>query len=412
MSPGAGDRLTAAVGALLEANGAAGGPIGVAASGGSDSTALVVAAADWARERGTDLRVATVDHGLRLEAASEAAQVAALCARLGLRHDVLTLADLRLGPNLQERAREARYAALAAWGAGTGRTCVLLGHTADDVAETLLLRLGRGAGIDGLARMAAWRGDRPAWGRPFLGMRREALRDRLREEGIAWSEDASNDDPAFARVRARRAIAALGLDPLTLAGTAAALDDARATLHARTRAIADVLVREDRGDLVIEARPLAALLGEEPEHPRRLLVAALAWVGGARPPRRAAQLRLLDHLRDRAPLTLGGCLLSFAGDSLRIGREPAAVGPPGPTDAVWDGRWRVEGPHEPGLAVGALGADASRVDWRATGLPRATILASPAIRRGACLVAAPIAGWPEGWRAAPRVPFAQALAER
>lgn len=416
MTPGAaGDRPRAAVGALLEANGAAAGPVGVAVSGGSDSTALLLAVHDWGREKGIDLRAATVDHGLRPEAAAEAAQVAALCARLGLRHDILTVADLAPGPNLQARARDARHGALTRWGAEAGLACVLLGHTADDVAETLVLRLRRGAGLDGLARMAAWRAAGEGvlhWGRPFLDLRREALRDHLRARGIPWSDDPSNDDPAFDRVRTRRAIAALELDPAVLAATATALDEARATLGARTRVLAAELVREDRGDLLIAADALAALLDAEPEHPRRLLVAALAWIGGGPAPRRAAQLRLIDHLRHRSSCTLAGCRITFARGVLRIGREVAATAPPGPTDAVWDGRWRLDGPHAPDLNVAALGADAARLDWRATGLPRASVLASPAIRRGATLVAAPLAGWPEGWTAVPRTAFMQALMRR
>ncbi len=97
---------------------------------------------------------------------------------------------------------------------------------------------------------------------------------------------------------------------------------------------------------------------------------------------------------------------------MRIGRELSAVAGPSQTDAVWDGRWILDGPHAPELTVGALGDDINSIDWRATGLPRTTVMASPAVRRGDSLIAAPIAGWSEGWDAFPRVAFAQALIRR
>lgn len=411
MTLGAGDRPQAAVGTLLEAHAAAAGPVGLAVSGGSDSTALLLAAQVWARDRGVALRAATVDHGLRAGSAAEADHVAALAARIGVPHDTLPLSDLRHGPNLQARAREARYAALALWSQVEELRCVLLGHTADDVAETLVLRLRRGAGLEGLARMAAWRPASEggfAWGRPFLEFRREGLREWLRAQGAVWIDDLSNADRTFDRVRARQAIAALELDPRVLANTARALDDARRTLDARTRVLARAIVREDRGDLLLQTDALAALLDEEPEHPRRILLAALAWVGGGPPPRRATQLRLLDHLRHRKPLTLSGCRVTFAQDGMRIGRELAAAAPPGPTDRLWDGRWCLDGPHAPDLSVGALGDDVDETDWRSAGLPRASAMASPAVRRGPVLLAAPLAGRPGAWTARPRVPFAQA----
>lgn len=412
MTPADDDRPRAAVAALLAAhstrNDAA--RIGVAVSGGGDSVALLLATLDWARGSGADICAATVDHGLRPGSAREAAKVALLCGRLGCGHDVLRAEGLAPGPNLQARARGARYDALEDWGVATGRDCILLGHTMDDVAETLILRLRRGAGIDGLARMAAWRSAAGAslhWGRPFLEIGRAALRLHLTARGVEWIEDPSNDDPAFDRVRIRRAIDALELDPRTLAASAAALDAARATLDRRAGVIARELIREDRGDLLVDHAAFVALTKTEPEHPRRLLVAALAWIGGGRAPRRAEQVRLADHIAAGRACTLAGCRIAFEGPLMRIGREMAAVAPAGPTLPPWDGRWRLDGPHAPDLAVGALGDDAVTIDWRAARLPLASVRASPAIRRGRALVAAPVAGWPEGWTAAPRVAFAQ-----
>lgn len=392
------------------------GPLGVAISGGGDSTALLLATLDWAKKKGIDVRAVTVDHGLRDGSAAEANHVATLCAGLGCPHDTLTLTNLVPGPNLQARARDARYEAMKDWAGTMGCNAVLLGHTADDVAETLVLRLRRGAGIDGLARMAAWRLAAHTslhWGRPFLDIRRAELRDYLGAKGITPIEDPSNEDPSFDRIAVRHAMASLGLDVATLCRSATALGEARDTLDHRMRVLARELIREDRGDLIFALAPFSDLFASEPEHARRLLVAALAWVGGkSDAPRRAEQRRLRENILNRQACTLAGCRIEPTLPDMRIGRELSAVAGPSQTDAVWDGRWILDGPHAPELTVGALGDDINSIDWRATGLPRTTVMASPAVRRGDSLIAVPIAGWSEGWDAFPRVAFAQALIRR
>ncbi|MEM7489610.1 MAG: tRNA lysidine(34) synthetase TilS [Pseudomonadota bacterium] len=385
------------------------GPVGIAVSGGSDSTALLVAAG-IAR---TDIRAATVDHGLRPDAHAEAEAVAKLCARHGWPHRVLDL-SLSEGPNLQARAREARYAALADWAHGAGIGTVLLGHTADDVAETLVMRLARGAGIDGLARMAACRRSRGIdWHRPALTLTRGSLRDALRTRGVGWSDDPSNADPAFARTAARTAIDTLDLDISALAATAQALDDARESLARHALAVARAHVREDRGDLVMDGAALRIRHGTDPDPLPRILLAGLAWIGG-RPygPRRDERRHLLAAALEGRPATLAGCLLTHEGDTMRLAREVAACAPPGPTTAPWDGRWQISGPHGDGHLVAALGDDIGQTPWREAGLPRTSLLASPAVRDGARLVAAPLAGLANGWSAQTHHPFTEALIRR
>ena len=107
-------------------------------------------------EAGCDVAVATVDHGLRPEAAAEAAEVAAICAGLGVPHEILHWHWDGAG-NLQDAARRGRMALLADWARRRGLRTVALGHTEDDIAETFLMRLARDAGVDGLAAMAARR---------------------------------------------------------------------------------------------------------------------------------------------------------------------------------------------------------------------------------------------------------------
>ena len=150
--------------------------LGVAVSGGGDSTALLVLLDDWRRDGGPELAVATVDHGLRPEAAAEAAEVAALCGRLGVPHETLAWRWDGKG-NLSDAARRGRLRLIAGWANGRGIGMVAQGHTADDQAETFLMRLARGSGVDGLAAMAARRtAEGVAWVRPLLQVRRGEFR--------------------------------------------------------------------------------------------------------------------------------------------------------------------------------------------------------------------------------------------
>ena len=125
--------------------------IGVAVSGGSDSLALLHAARAW----GVVVEAVTVDHGLRPEAAEEAAYVAEVCRGLGVPHSVLRWEGWDGRGNLQDQARQNRYALIAGWAEARRLRSVALGHTMDDQAETLLMRLAREAGVEGLVVHAA-----------------------------------------------------------------------------------------------------------------------------------------------------------------------------------------------------------------------------------------------------------------
>lgn len=176
------------------------------------------------------LRVATVDHGLRAESAAEAGYVAELCGKLGMRHDTISLA-LPPGPALQERARDARYAALGDWARRNGLPAIATAHHADDQAETLLMRLSRGAGLRGLASMRP-RAAIPGGGecqllRPLLGWRRSELAEIVSAAGVEPVQDPSNADLRFERVRVRTQMSQLSdLDPMALALSAQHLTEA------------------------------------------------------------------------------------------------------------------------------------------------------------------------------------------
>lgn len=378
--------------------------LGVAVSGGGDSVALMLVLHGWAQAHGVALHVATVDHGLRAAAAQEAAFVARLAADLGLPCAVLrwTQGGAARG-NLQGAARAARYRLLGAWAQAAGLSHVALGHTQDDQAETFLMRLARGSGVDGLSCMAAARqAQGVVWLRPLLEVPRAALRDHLSARGVGWVDDPSNDDTRFDRVRARQALAALaplGLDAAGLAQTAARMARARGALAQTAFAAAEGMLRLDRGDVLLDRAALMAL----PDDLRdRLLAHALCVVGNTPyRPRLAALHRLCDRLAAGQGDTLHGARI-LCGAQLRITREwqavRAAVAAPGQR---WDGRWQVAAPAGAGpWEVRALGPAGLALcpEWRATGLPRPSLIAGPAIWRDARLIAAPLAGLGENWR--------------
>ncbi len=186
-------------------------PVGLAVSGGSDSMALLQLANHWRGMSGATLVVFTVDHRLRSEAAGEAASVGRICARLGLAHHTLVWTKPRPG---HAAARRARHALLAAALRAAGGRLLLTGHTADDQAETFLIRLRQGSGWYGLAGMRAvtvspvWpEGEGVVIARPLLRLRRKELRDWLRVRGDIWFDDPSNEQPIHERVRVRRLLA-------------------------------------------------------------------------------------------------------------------------------------------------------------------------------------------------------------
>jgi tRNA(Ile)-lysidine synthase len=192
-------------------------PIVLAVSGGPDSTALMHGAAALAPERAWRLVVAHLDHALRPTSADEAAGVAAAATRLGLaaevrRTDVRSLAAAE-HRSLEDAGRQARYRFLGEVADARGPDALIAtAHTADDAAETILLRLARGSGLRGL------RGIPPRRGRivrPLLHARRAMVREALDAAGIAYLSDPSNLDPAHARNRVRAELlpALEGLNP-------------------------------------------------------------------------------------------------------------------------------------------------------------------------------------------------------
>ena len=165
-------------------------------SGGPDSAALLALACRFASYRGSAVTAEHVDHGIRADGAAEAARVATLCDQIGAELRIVRL-ELADGANLQARAREARRAALG--------PDALLGHTADDQAETVLLQLMRGGSVDALAGMRADR-------RPLLGLRRSDTEQICELVGYEPVRDPSNTDRRFLRTRVRHELIPLLCD--------------------------------------------------------------------------------------------------------------------------------------------------------------------------------------------------------
>lgn len=204
-------------------------PIGVAVSGGPDSMALLVLAALAFPDA---VVAATVDHGLRPEAAEEARMVGREAATLRVPHDILAVSAPIEGASVQARAREGRYEALAAWAERRHAMAIATAHHADDQAETFLMRASRGSGVTGLAAI------RPATTisgaavvRPLLSWRRAALRAIVRRAGLPFIDDPANHDLRHDRTRFRQLLDRNEwLDPPALARTAAAVGEAEREL--------------------------------------------------------------------------------------------------------------------------------------------------------------------------------------
>ena len=377
--------------------------VAVAVSGGGDSIALLHLAGRLAGTQGLQVQAVTVDHGLRPEAADETRRVAGWSADWGVRHTTLNWGGWTGAGNMQAEARKARYTLMADWAQAQGVQAVLLAHTADDQAETVLMGLARSSGVDGLSAMPeAKEVAGTCLLRPLLSHSREELRAYLEAQGLDWIEDPSNQNPRFERIRMRQAKSALdelGLTASALSQVAQNMAQAQAALDFQTQAEARAICQLDAGDVLIALDRFSTL---PQETARRLLLGAVAWVNGnsERPRRQPTQLALAAAQRGR-PAQLGGCRIVKQRSWMRVCREYQAVCETrAKPSALWDNRWRLTGPDHDGVSIAALGEQgvAQCPDWRETGRPHAAMLALPAVWRGADVVAAPLAQMANGWR--------------
>lgn len=300
------------------------GPVGVAVSGGGDSLALLLIAADWSRKSGRRVVALTVDHGLRPEAAAEACFVADVAARHGIAHRTLRWQAPMPG---QAKARQARHDLLAAAAREAGSVLILTAHTEDDQAETFLIRARAGSGWYGLAGiqpLSLSPSDRPdvpvLIARPLLNTSRGALRDLLRANGEAWAEDPSNENPAYERVRMRRLLAA---DPALRTQVLALQGRLQLLRRLQDRALGRWLSDQ------VEIRPDGALRAPLPlppgEQGPRALAALITLASGRARPVRSDALDRLTHRIARPdtlrPATLGGAVVAIKQGRLHLVAE-------------------------------------------------------------------------------------------
>ncbi len=390
------------------------GDFAIAVSGGGDSVALLVLSQEWASSRGGRPTAVTVDHGLRREAKVEVRQVGAWCGSLGVPHVVLTATGPAPETGIQMWARDERYRLLCNWAREAGQITFMVAHTRDDQAETVMMNLLRGSGVDGLCGMAAvtWRGGIRIL-RPFLGVSRARLRATLQDRGQAWIEDPSNQDPQFTRTRVRDALAQLsplGLDSSRLVDTARIMARVRSALESETRRFLSDVGCGAFGEVVVES---AKFEKAEREISFRALRIILRTVSGRESVPKAKKIEaLLDWIaRSEGSVgrTLHGCAFRRLRGRKVLGiRELSACAPPvrlaAGEERVWDDRWRVRLTADGGCEVGALGnwGEGSLLPkpegWRE--IPHVVRMVLPAFRCGGRIVAVPPAGFfRDGWEA-------------
>lgn len=302
------------------------GPVIVAVSGGSDSTALLLAAVAFFQRGPTDRQViaVTVDHGLRAESAAEASAVGRFCAERGIPHVIKEWKGSKPASGIMEAARLARYRLLDEAAREAGATIVLTGHTRDDQSETVAMRVkrGEGRGLSGMAPATLYR-KRTWFVRPLLDLGREELRSWLRDEGVSWIDDPSNENEAYERIRTRR----LGTGWRDKAKPDQASGDRMRAATAAAALIADAALAEF--DTTLRSATLSRRAPAGTGFELAIAIAA-SWV--AQKPQLPV-LRTLGKITEFArgavngeKLTAHGCLFKAQRDVIRIEPESRNLG--------------------------------------------------------------------------------------
>jgi tRNA(Ile)-lysidine synthase len=315
-------------------------PGAVAVSGGGDSVALMLLLAAYAKHAKLPPPVVlTVDHGLRSDSAKDAKAVLKMAGDADLKAHVLTWKGAVPKSDIEAEARAARYRLMGDWLIAHKVTALYVAHTMEDQAETFLLRLARGSGLDGLSAMRVI-APYPMQGfdglmlvRPLLDMARAPLRDFLRAKKQNWLEDPMNGDPRFARSKLRAAwpqLEALGLSAQRVSDAAEHLGRAREALDDMTAALLARAARFDANGALVDS---VRLKMAPREVGLRALAAILSRVSGeVYRPRFGKLERLFDAVRDGSlagGATLHGCIVApasrlvsaFGSGTLTIMRE-------------------------------------------------------------------------------------------
>lgn len=387
--------------------------VALAVSGGPDSTALMILAAEWAARTSPPFTplVLTVDHRLRPEAAVEAAAVARRAVELGLPAEVLIWQGPKPVANIQDVARRERYRLLVAAALRHGAEALVTAHTLDDQAETVLIHLARGSGVTGLAAMPTERPFGPVTlVRPFLEVPKSRLVASLAMRGESYATDPSNADERYRRVVARRVLpelAALGLDAPGLAATAARMRRAAAALERAVDRLLETCGLVHAGGFA--RLSLGAYRAEAEEIRLRTLTRLIGHAGALDHSPRLERLERLDgRLAGGDPeqfrATLGGAVIEIRAGVVWFSRETGRAGaprldlPPGGC-GLYDGRFRISVANDAlaPVEIGPLGRVAAR-EFSGGRWPTFALDHVPAVRAGGTVVAVPAldiaaAGW-------------------
>lgn len=307
--------------------------IAVAVSGGVDSMGLALLLADWCKKQKVKLVALTVDHGLRPEAKKEAATVHKVLSQRGIEHHILTHKGKKPAAGLMEHARELRYKLLAGWCKENNIKHLAVAHHRDDQAETFLMRLARGSGVDGLGCMAPVSEQHGLiLLRPLLDTPKEELVTYLKKKKVAWIEDPTNRNTDHTRNRLRQAVEScfapdekilleqrLAATATTMRRVQAALDDYTAI------ALAECVEYQADGSALFDRE---AWRDYPPEIRLRVLAEVLKTIGQATKPLRFEKLERLHQalLSDaRIATTLAACKLEQKAGKFRIMQEAARV---------------------------------------------------------------------------------------
>lgn len=371
----------------------------------------------WCKHKDKARPVAlTVDHGLREGSAAEAARVAAWARQHGIPHETLIWKGAKPKANIQALAREERYRLIGQAMRARGLKVLLTGHTEEDQAETFLLRLARGSGLDGLSGMAPIASFPLAEfadltiARPLLDHSHERLTVELTRLNQAWIDDPSNASERFARVQVRAAMPALARAGLTTKRIVAATGHLRRARDAVDASVATLI--GEAADVALWGYAIVKpdrVIGAPREIALRTIARLVQAFGGAPfPPRFEQTERLLARLTKASPrgCTLGGCRLSHRPDgTVLIAREEAALAQDNPavtlapgTTALWDrrfeltlskpaGRYQVRSLGAAGLKAVGTGAHFPLVE------PHRIAAVTPALWRDGELLAAPLLGF-------------------
>ena len=321
--------------------------LGVAVSGGSDSLSLLYLINSWSNKKNLKIVILTVDHNLRNGSADEALYVGELCNKLGLIHKTLFWDHEDIEGNLSASAREARYRLMQ--NSIPSDAILITGHTLDDQAETFLMRLRRGSGVDGLASMAeqsylSFGNDGITIFRPLLDFERQTLRKILKFYKVDWIEDPTNNDQSFERVRVRDLLARfveIGIDKNTIGRTALLMQSAKTALNHFASDCYEKFGSCDNGDIIFDFSEFS----KQPlDVKRRLISAAQKWISNQKYRPRLSQVdALINSIDEKVTFSGSGTICYFHNNSIRITREANACvcEIEASNDVIFDRRWKL-----------------------------------------------------------------------